>query len=111
MNHQSVILRDTHDALGSRQLSASLAADGTLTFEGQDIGKGVEQVFGDGNIEYEWVWTVQPEHVPQLRFALNAGDDVLSALAARFSDDAAAELYAFLNDHKIPYDSWSRIGG
>jgi hypothetical protein len=46
-----------------------------------------------------------------LRFALNAGDDVLSALAARFSDDAAAELYAFLNDHKIPYDSWSRIGG
>ncbi len=110
MKKRLVTLRDIHNHLGSRHLVASLSADGTLTIEGQDFGLGVEQIFGDGNREYEWVWTVRSENIPHLVSALDAGDDVLTALAARFSNDAAAELKSFLDKREIPYEYWWRIG-
>jgi hypothetical protein len=96
--------------VGSRHLVASLSADGTLTIEGHDLGHDVEQTFGDGNREYEWVWTIRSENIPHLVSALDAGDDVLTALAARFSNDAAAELKTFLDEQEIPHECWSRIG-
>jgi hypothetical protein len=110
LTNRSVTLRDIHDHLGSRHLAVSLSADGTLTIEGHDLGKGVEQTFGDGNREYEWAWTVRSEHIPHLVAALDAGDDVLAALATRFSNDAAAALKSFLDERAIPHECWSRIG-
>ncbi|MCB0058349.1 MAG: hypothetical protein KDE45_15035 [Caldilineaceae bacterium] len=110
MNKQFVTLRDMHDEGGHRSLAASLAEDGTLTITGQDLGDGVEQFFGPGNREYEWVWTIRAQHVPQLAAALGAGDDLLAALAARFSDERAAGLQPFLDEQAIPYDHWSRVG-
>jgi hypothetical protein len=110
MTKASVTLRQNRDQLGSRYLGASLAADGTLTIEGQDLGDGVERIFGAGNREYEWVWGIASDGVARLKVALEC-DDVLVALAERFSNDAADELKPFLDDHGIPYKwSWSRIG-
>ena len=90
MKDSTVTLRKVRDELGSRLLTATLSEDGTLTFIGQDIGQGVELAFGSGNIEYEWAWTIHPIHVPKLIAALELGDDVLNALATRYSNDAAS---------------------
>jgi hypothetical protein len=107
---KSVTLRDIRDSDGSRYLAATLTDDGSLTVEGQDIGAGVERFFGAGNREYEWVWKVLPDDVPRLAAALESGPDPLSALAERFSGDDAAGLARFLEEHEIPFETWSRVG-
>ena len=104
------VLQDFRDELGTQYLSASLASDGTLTIEGQDLGVGVEQTFGTGNREYEWALTIESKDVAQLKSALESGDDVLIALAERFSNDAAAGLQPFIDEHDIHYEFWSRSG-
>jgi hypothetical protein len=81
-----------------------------LTIEGQDLGRGVERIFGDGNIEYEWTWTLPPASVDALRQSLGCGQDILAGLAARFSGDAAVELQPYLDSIGLHYETWSRIG-
>lgn len=110
MTERSVSLRDSRDELGTRYLDARLREDGSLCIQGQDLGRGVEQFFGPGNREYEWAWTVRPQHLAALLAALGAEGDVLAALAQRFSGDAAAGIRPFLEEHGIPYESWSRVG-
>jgi hypothetical protein len=110
MTAKAVVLRDSRDESGSRFLGASISADGTLTINGQDLGKGVEEFFGEGDFEYEWTWTIAPKDVTRLMSALESGDDVLAGLAKRFSDDAASGLQPFLKENEIPYYAWSRIG-
>ena len=110
MISRSVTLRESRDKLGVRYLRATLSTNGTLTIEGQDLGDGVEQIFGPGNREYEWVWTIQASEVTKLILALNCGDDILAALLSRFSNDAAADIQPFLDKHAIQYESWSRMG-
>jgi hypothetical protein len=105
-----VTLRDFRDADGPRHLWARMTPEGDVVIEGQDLGDGVEKVFGAGIREYEWVWTVRAPHVPALLAALGAGDDVLAALRARFSDERASGLRPFLDQHGIPVDAWSRVG-
>jgi hypothetical protein len=103
-----VVLRDVKDADGSRLLQASLTSEGDIVVEGRDFGDGVERVFGVR--EYEWVWTIPAASVEDLRHALPASGDVLSALRDRFSGENAAELGAFLESHGIATDRWSRFG-
>jgi len=110
MTRNSIILRDSQDESGSRYMEASLSDDGTLTIEGQDLGGGVKQFFGTENYEYVWAWTIHSSNVPKLGSALNAGECILAALAARFSNDAATHLKSFLDEQSIPHESWSRIG-
>lgn len=110
MTQRSVTLRDVRDKLGTRSLHAMLSIDGTLTIEGHDFGDGVEQIFGQANREYEWVWTIQSLDVAQLLAALNGGDDILAALHLHFSNDRAAAIKPFLDAHDIKYEAWSRIG-
>lgn len=109
---RSVTLRDLRDERGSRHLSATLDADGTLRIEGQDLGDGVERFFGPGNREYEWALTIRPSDVERLGETLNAGKKagLLAALQQRFSGEAAAEIQTFLDEHEIAYEFWSRIG-
>lgn len=108
MTNRTVTLRNSRDGLGSRYLGATLATDGSIRIEGQDLGDGVEQIFGCR--EYEWSWTIPPHAVVTLSAALGAGDDVLAALQKRFSSDDAAELQPFLDANGVAYESWSRIG-
>ena len=77
--------------------------------EGQDLGAGVERIFGFR--EYEWVWTIKQADFPALSAALSeTGGDVVAALARRFSGPDAAHLCSFLTDSGIPFETWSRIG-
>ncbi len=110
MAPKRVTLREVRDELGVRVLEAILAPDGTLTIEGQDLGDGVEQFFGPGNREYEWIWTIRAAEAVKLAAALGSPGNVLSGLQARFSGKAAAELQPFLEQHGIVYEGWSRVG-
>ena len=103
-----VTLRDIRQPGDSRSLTASLAGDGSLEIVGLDYGDGVEQSFGQR--EYEWRWHVEPAEVVKLQEALDTQDHLMTALQARFSGHAAANLQSFLNEHQIVYKSWSRVG-
>lgn len=105
-----VMLRRTEDEQGLRNLWAVLADDDGLRFEGQDLGSGVESVFGAGFTEYEYGMTVRAVDVPRLLAALGAETDILSALQQYFGDPHAEDPASFLKQHAIPYEFWSRIG-
>ncbi len=114
MSDRQVVLRSERDEGGIRHLSARLTTDGDLVVEGQDIGPGVEQFFGEGNTEYEWAHTVRVADLPQLGAALGGlpGDDILTLLAQRCSGPDEAELSRLLvPDGPVPAELWSRIGG
>ena len=105
---RAVVLRDSEDAEGTRLLMASLNGDGDIVIEGRDYGDGVEKVLGVR--EYEWAWKIPAGQLPALRRALEADDDVLSALKRRFSGNDAAHLGQFLDVHGIATEKWSRLG-
>lgn len=108
MNNTHVVLRRVKDADGLRLLEASVTVEGDVRIEGCEFGDGVERVFGVQ--EYEWAWTIPAASMPALLRALGAADNVLSALAERFSGDNAASLGSFLETNGIPTDRWSRLG-
>ena len=82
MATKPVVLRDEKTATDRRWLAARVREDGALIIEGQDLGDGVEAVFGDGIREYEWVTEVSAEDVPKLIAALGGspGDDILDVI-------------------------------
>jgi len=102
------VLRQMRDAKGTRDLGVRLE-QGAVVIEGRDYGDGVEAHFGPGNREYEWVWTVLASEVPKLRKALGS-EDPIAGLAARFSDEKAADLKSFLDEAGIRLEAWSRVG-
>ncbi len=108
MKGKSVVLRSIKDARDSRHLEAAITADGDLEIEGQDLGDGVEQVFGVR--EYEWIWTIRARDLPSLLDAMGSSSDVLAAMSERFSGDNAADLKSFLDSHDVPHEVWSRMG-
>lgn len=105
-----MLLRDTQDESGSRQLSARLQGDGSLLIEGRDLGPGVEKFFGSGQFEYEWALKLSLPDVRKLKVALSCQDELLEALKDRFSGDASAELQSFLDSNAVRYEFWSRAG-
>ena len=104
-----VTLRDVRDEGGTRHLEACLTAEGDFVFSGQDLGPGVESVFGSR--EYEWIWTIRRAQVAAFARALGATEaTLLATIAARFADPRCAEIEPFLESHAIPFERWSRIG-
>jgi hypothetical protein len=77
--------------------------------EGQDLGGGVEEVFGSGLREYEWAWTIRAANVRKLAEALNT-EDVLKGLQAQFGGNRSSELGSFLEKTAVPVEFWSRVG-
>ena len=112
MSKTAVTLRNTKDKSGSRFLEASLDERGVLRIIGQDMGHGVENYYGIGISEYEWIWTVAANDMAKLAKALGASgvDGVLELLKERFSGPNADQLKAFLDDNQIPHAVWSRVG-
>ncbi len=110
MSSRSIALRETRGARGSRHLEATLHADGTLTIEGQDLGAALSESGARAS----------PSTNGQRRFDRRmsrswwllsvAGEDVLEALAQRYSDDPSFILQRFLDEQGIPYEFWSRVG-
>jgi hypothetical protein len=108
---QTVTLRNLRDDDGTRHLEARVTKDGDVVFSGQDLGRGVEQIFGEGLREYEWTWTIARAHVPALARALDATTaTLLTCIADRFSDPHCAEIEPFLRAHRIAFARWSRVG-
>jgi hypothetical protein len=105
---KKIILRQEGSKNDSRYLSAELKNNGDLVFEGQDIGNGVKAIFGMS--EYEWYWTVKATDIETLQNALGSQGPILELLKQNFSNEKAADLYAFLNNNNIPFESWSRMG-
>lgn len=104
----SVTLREERSPGDYRFLGATLQENGDLVFEGQDLGQSVRQAFGCA--EYEWVWTVKAPDVESLQRALGSRGDLLALLKKRFSGANAAGLQSFLEEHRIAFESYSRIG-
>lgn len=104
----TIVLRDTKDEGGRRYLGASIDENGDLVITGQDLGPGVEEAFGPGIREYEWVWTVKKGELPKLAAAL--GGDVMTCLARDYSGARAADLYELLDGLGIDFRTFSRHG-
>jgi hypothetical protein len=108
MESRIVVLRNMVDELGSRHLQAMVTAEGDLVISGTDHGDGVEQIFGDGYREYEWVWTISADQLTSLSEA--ADGNLLDVLEQRFSGEAAAGLGEYLAAIGAELVTWSRIG-
>jgi len=81
-----------------------------LYFDGYDVGKSVEKVWGDS--DYEYSYTIEPEEVIKFYqiFNLKTGDKsgLLQELKNRFSVNEAYTLFGeFMKTHKIKYSSFS----
>lgn len=71
------------------RLDAVLGAAGDLVLEGQDLGRSVEEIFGDSDFEY---WrTVAAAHVPRV---------LLQLIKDRFHSES--EFHAWLETNGIP---------
>lgn len=105
---QRIVLRSEINDQGSRLLEAFYSPMGDLVIQGRDWGPEVVRLLGD--TEYEWAWTIRAAEMPKLLAALNLKDDPLLGLKTRFSDENAADLSSFLDDHAIEVERWSRIG-
>jgi len=107
---RSVALMRYQDEGGLRSLDATVLANGDLLIEGQDLGPGVEAVFGEGLREYEYALTVEAADVPALLVALGEETDLLGALADVYKDPTAHGPASLLGAHGIPYTLWTRVG-
>lgn len=106
---RTIVMTNRRDKQGwlLRELHAD--EDGTLVIEGHDLGSGVSNAWGDGLTEYEFVRTVSPAAVAELRLGLSIGDDpILEALGSRFETTRALEAYLEANGIETAF--WSRVG-
>ena len=112
MTLSTVVLRNESSASGTQHLSARIDENGDLRIDGQDLGSGVGQFWGEGASEYEWCLTVQAAEIPRVIVALGGakGDDVLALLAARFTEDELCATEEFFEEQKIPTEFFSRVG-
>ena len=85
-----------------------LFAPGRPGHSGERLGRGGGTLLGGA--EYEWAWTIKAAEIPKLLAALNLKDDPLLGLKTRFSNENAADLGAFLDEHAISVERWSRVG-
>jgi hypothetical protein len=81
--------------------------------EGQDIGRGVEDFFGEDLREYEWSWTVRSEDVPAVRELLGVAEseDLLREVAEVIRERGESAICAELKDAGFEIEFWSRVGG
>jgi hypothetical protein len=108
----SVVLRHQRDADGIRHLEATRRPDGGILIEGQDLGPGVERIFGAGLTEYEWAWAIEPDAVPATIAALDGleGDDPLRLLEAWSAAHAGVDPGSHLREAGVPIELWTRVG-
>jgi hypothetical protein len=101
---RKIVLRAEQNGRDRRNLWASLALDGALVVEGQDLGPATAPVSSDG--EYEWSTKIAPGHITQLMVLLGgaADGDVLDLLAERYSGEGSYELERIIRESGIPVE-------
>ncbi len=107
-----VVLRDFTNEKGRRYLEAHLTPSGDLELEGQDLGPGLEEVFGEGIREYEWRYLIKKANFPELCRALDAppGTDILNLLQFRCVGPYGRNITEVIVENNIPHEFWNRIG-
>ena len=105
---RTVVLRNERDENGGRLLEATYNGHGDLVIQGRDWGTEVARFWG--GTEYEWAWTIRAAEIPTLLAALDLKEDPILGLKSRFSDENAADLGDFLDEHAIAVERWSRVG-
>jgi len=81
-----------------------------LILYGYDIGKSVEEFWGDS--DYEYSYTIQPKEVEKLYalFEVSSGDKagLLEAIRARFGVNEAYSLFgAFMTEHDVQFEAFT----
>jgi hypothetical protein len=78
-----------------------------LVIAGQDLKNA--HVFDPSFTEYEYTWTIDPEHIPRLLEALRASPqaDVLDVLAAKGRTIVLTGEERWLKRHRITADFWN----
>ena len=105
-------MRDQTDERGRRYLEVHLTQSGDLEIEGQALGPGVEQAFGEGFTEYEWYYIIKKEDFSQLARALDAppGTDILNLLHFRCAGRYGRDIDEVIRKNRIPHTFWNRSG-
>jgi hypothetical protein len=108
----TVTLRYRRDADGLRRLEVTRRPDGGVVIEGQDLGAGVEAIYGAGLSEYEWAWVIGPDAVPAVVAALDGleGDDPLRLLQAWYAAHGRLDPGSRLREAGVPIEFWSGVG-
>jgi hypothetical protein len=91
-------------------VSATLAEDGALVIQGQDLR--AESFFGSGNGEYEYALTVDAGGVRRIVAALGgqSGDDILELLRANGDNLVTTGEMTWLRAIGIEPKFWSHLG-
>lgn len=112
MGVDRIVLRESRDATGVRYLEARLEPDGAVVIEGQDLGDGVEAVFGEGVREYEWRWRVDPGQVAAAVSALGgeSGDEVLPVIERWFAAGGGRDPGSRIREAGVPIAFDCRMG-
>jgi hypothetical protein len=107
-----VVLRDERDGSDRRSLLAYTAPNGDFVLDAQDLGPGVEGVFGEGIREYEWTRRIAAADVPRLVELLESspGTDVQLALEAWLSSHPPGDLEKLIEAGGLKSTFWSRVG-
>ena len=90
-------------------MEVSFNAKGQLVFDGYDIGKTVNDFFGEP--DYEYHYTIEPEEVNKFYalYKIESGDrsGLLKVLKDRFGHDKAySAMGIFMKEHGIHYASF-----
>jgi hypothetical protein len=91
-------------------IEAYFSANGSLVVEGYDIGKNVEEYWGDS--DYEYSFTVSPAEVSKLYRQLNMNpdsqDELLQWLQANYhSNSCYSDLRTWLDKNNIKHEGFS----
>ena len=83
---------------------------GQLIFNGYDIGKKVEECWGDS--DYEYCYTIEPLHVEKIFSILNVVDEdrhsLLLELKKRFGNNTAyTDLGDFMRENNIEFKAFT----
>lgn len=107
-----VVLRDQHDADGTRRLEAESRMGGAIVIEGRDVGPGVARFWGEGNDHYAWEWAIDAEAIPAMIAALGGapGDDPLALLKAWYDAGTGRDPGIDLYEAGVPIEKWSSVG-
>lgn len=81
-----------------------------LYFDGHDIGKSVEEIWGDS--DYEYIYTIEPEEVNKFYnlFSIRDGDKstLLQEIKNRFSVNKAYSLFGeFMRENNVKFSSFT----
>lgn len=107
---ESVILFSMHTAHIKVTVEAFFDAANNLVIEGYDIGKTVEEYWGDS--DYEYSTTISPGEVQKLYALLNllpgSKSELLNYLQFHYNaNDCYSKIQKFLELHHIQYEGFS----